>query len=66
MVGVIMASYLLCVLPGVLIKSLDSTQYSAAHIPSYVINWLTALINPIIYVVCNPTYRAAARRRFAC
>ena len=28
-----------------------------ALIPTYIINWLTALLNPVIYVVCNPTIR---------
>ena len=68
MVGVILVSYLMSALPGMLVKSLDSTgtQYGATHIPTYAINWLNALISPVIYVVCNPTYRAAARRQFAC
>ena len=29
--------------------------------PTYVLVWLTALINPILYVACNATYRAVAR-----
>ena len=29
--------------------------------PTYVLVWLTALVNPILYVACNATYRAVAR-----
>ena len=28
--------------------------------PTYVLVWLTALVNPVLYVACNPTYRAVA------
>ena len=37
-----------------------------AHIPTYILNWLTAIINPIIYVVCNPTYRESAAKKLNC
>ena len=37
-----------------------------AHIPTYILNWLTAIINPIIYVVCNPTYRESAAKKLSC
>ena len=29
--------------------------------PTYVLVWLAALVNPILYVACNSTYRAVAR-----
>ena len=37
-----------------------------AHIPTYILSWLTAIINPIIYVVCNPTYRESASKKLDC
>ena len=39
---------------------------SQAHIPTYILSWMTAIINPIIYVVCNPAYRESAARKFKC
>ena len=48
-------------------KLLSSTFIPSfqAHIPAYIVGWLTALINPVIYVCLNPTYREAARRKLA-
>ena len=28
-----------------------------AHVPTYVLSWLVAVINPLLYVICNQTYR---------
>ena len=40
----------------------DFHNYSLkAHVPTYVLVWLTALVNPILYVACNATYRSVAR-----
>ena len=33
------------------------TLFKKAYIPTYTINWLTALLNPVIYILCNPTFR---------
>ena len=33
------------------------TLFKKAFIPTYTINWLTALLNPVIYILCNPTFR---------
>ena len=40
--------------------------YSQAHIPTYILSWMTAIINPIIYVICNPAYRESAAKKFKC
>ena len=45
------------------------TNTTQAHIPSYMFAWLSAVINPCVYVIFNPTYRQAfkdAYRRIKC
>ena len=31
--------------------------FQQAHIPTYVLAWLSVIINPLLYVLCNPAYR---------
>ena len=45
---------------------IDTKDTVQAHIPTYILSWLTAIINPIIYVVCNPTYRESAAKKLNC
>ena len=33
------------------------TCFQQAHIPTYVLAWLSVIINPLLYVLCNPAYR---------
>ncbi|XP_023336857.1 uncharacterized protein LOC111707904 isoform X2 [Eurytemora carolleeae] len=65
-VGIILITNLAFNLPAVVIRSIDPlvTLYPEAHIPVYVTAWFSALINPLLYVVCNSSYRAAFKRRF--
>jgi len=62
MVGIILLDYLVFTFPGLVILEMDTQadRIEYAHIPAYILNWMTAIINPVIYVLCNPTYRAAA------
>ena len=31
--------------------------FQQVHIPTYVLAWLSVIINPLLYVLCNPAYR---------
>lgn len=61
LVGCILLSYLVAYLPVSIVRAY---QLDYAHIPTYILVWLTVLLNPVIYVASNSTYRAAARRKF--
>ncbi|XP_023336863.1 uncharacterized protein LOC111707909 [Eurytemora carolleeae] len=65
-VGFILITNLAFNLPGVVIRSIDplALHYPQAHIPIYVIAWSSTLIHPLVYVACNPSYRAAFKRSF--
>ena len=30
---------------------------SQAHVPTYILSWLVAVLNPLLYVLCNQAYR---------
>ena len=60
-VGVIFLSYILCNLPVNLVLVLDpSAEYiPMVHIPVYILAWLSPVVNPVVYVLFNTSYRQA-------
>ena len=60
-VGVIFLSYVICNLPVNLVLIIDPSAelIPMAHIPVYILAWLSPVINPCVYVVFNPSYRQA-------
>ena len=62
-VGVIFLSYVICNLPANLVLLIDPSaeRLPMAHIPAYVLAWLSPVANPCVYVICNPSYRQAFR-----
>jgi len=64
-VGVILTVNIVCHLPALVVLSADPQvhDYPKAHLPSYCFVWVSAIINPMVYVVCNPSYRSAFRRK---
>ena len=60
-VGIILLSYVICNLPVNLLLVLDPSAESipAAHIPAYILAWISPVVNPLVYVIFNPTYRTA-------
>ena len=60
-VGVIFLSYILCNLPVNLVLVLDpSAEYiPMVHIPVYILAWLSPIVNPVVYVLFNTSYRQA-------
>lgn len=42
----------------------DDYQFPTSHILSYIINWLSVIVNPIIYVATQKRYQEAIRLLF--
>lgn len=60
MVLVIFLSFLICYLPITIVKVFDTnTQLIWLHFISYIMLYMSACINPIIYVIMNNQYRKA-------
>ena len=60
-VGVIFLSYILCNLPANLVLVLDPSAdlVPMVHIPVYILAWLSPVVNPVVYVLFNQSYRQA-------
>merc|ERR1712018_1029681 len=60
MLGAIFVLFIVTYLPSLLVKSLDKCyDHPVLHILSYIINWSSVVINPIIYVVSQKKYQDA-------
>ncbi|XP_063695885.1 G-protein coupled receptor moody isoform X2 [Culicoides brevitarsis] len=67
MVLAIFLSFLICYLPITIIKIFDKDVNSPAlHIIGYILIYLSACINPIIYVIMNKQYRQAYKTVLLC
>uniref|UniRef100_A0A0A9X0P7 G-protein coupled receptor moody n=1 Tax=Lygus hesperus TaxID=30085 RepID=A0A0A9X0P7_LYGHE len=67
MVLAIFLSFLMCYLPITIIKVCDSNvQYPVLHVVAYLLLYLSACINPIIYVIMNNQYRQAYKTILLC
>lgn len=67
MVLAIFLSFILCYLPITLSKVADNeVNYPAFHIFGYIMLYLSACINPIIYVIMNKQYRQAYKTVVLC
>jgi len=55
----ILTNYLVCTVPAATVLAMDpsATSLARVHVPTYVLSWLVAVLNPILYVLCNPAYR---------
>jgi len=64
-IGVILATYLTCTIPAAVIIQLDPAAiiYRYAHIPTYILSWLTGLIIPLVYGLGSTTHRAQAMKQ---
>jgi len=65
-VVMILASYICCNLPAMIITMVDPNgqKMPEAHLPILTLLWLSGVVNPIVYVVFNPMYRKVFRERF--
>ncbi|CAL8123691.1 unnamed protein product [Orchesella dallaii] len=62
MVLVIFISFLACYLPITIVKTADKcVNYPVTHVVGYVLVYLSACVNPIIYVFMNKQYRMAMK-----
>ena len=60
MLAGIFVFFILTYMPSVIVKTVDKCYYhSNWHAVSYVINWASVVINPIIYVVSQQKYQEA-------
>ncbi|XP_044728397.1 G-protein coupled receptor moody isoform X2 [Chrysoperla carnea] len=67
MVLAIFLGFLICYLPITLVKVADeNVTYPGFHITGYLMLFLSACINPIIYVTMNKQYRQAYRDALIC
>ncbi|XP_055706116.1 G-protein coupled receptor moody isoform X2 [Phlebotomus papatasi] len=67
MVLAIFISFIACYLPITVIKIADKdVAHPAAHVFGYVMLYLSACINPIIYVIMNKQYRQAYKTVLLC
>ncbi|XP_067137684.1 G-protein coupled receptor moody-like [Centruroides vittatus] len=67
MVLFIFCSFLLCYLPITIVKVADkNVRYPELHIIGYILIYLSACINPIIYGVTNKQYRQAYKTVLLC
>ncbi|KAI5726990.1 hypothetical protein M8J76_012256 [Diaphorina citri] len=67
MVLVIFLSFLTCYLPITVVKTVDSeVHFPGLHVISYIFLYLSACINPIIYVIMNKQYRVAYKTVLMC
>jgi len=67
LVCAILTNYLICTVPGATVLAVDPSAelLSKAHIPTYMVCWFGVIINPLLYVLCNPAYRASFYARFS-
>ncbi|XP_076306280.1 G-protein coupled receptor moody-like [Tachypleus tridentatus] len=67
MVLIIFCSFLVCYLPITIVKVADKqAKYPALHIVGYILIYISASINPIIYGVTNKQYRQAYETVLMC
>lgn len=67
MVLAIFLSFVACYLPITIIKVLDKdVNWPGLHIFGYIMIYLSACINPIIYVIMNRQYRQAYKSVLLC
>ncbi|XP_073980422.1 G-protein coupled receptor moody isoform X2 [Rhodnius prolixus] len=67
MVLAIFLSFLLCYLPITIIKVYDgNVRFPVLHVVSYLLLYMSACINPIIYVIMNHQYRQAYKTILLC
>ena len=67
MVLAIFLSFVMCYLPITISKIADKdVQYPGLHIFGYIMLYLSACINPIIYVIMNKQYRQAYKTVLMC
>ncbi|KAK9511528.1 hypothetical protein O3M35_000167 [Rhynocoris fuscipes] len=67
MVLAIFLSFLLCYLPITIIKVCDeNVRFPVLHVISYLLLYMSACINPIIYVIMNHQYRQAYKTILLC
>ncbi|KAH8329822.1 hypothetical protein KR067_000007, partial [Drosophila pandora] len=67
MVLAIFLSFVICYLPITIVKVADKdVEHPSLHICSYILLYLSACINPIIYVIMNKQYRKAYKTVVFC
>ncbi|KAH8294446.1 hypothetical protein KR018_005694, partial [Drosophila ironensis] len=67
MVLAIFLSFVVCYLPITIVKVADkNVEHPTLHICSYILLYLSACINPIIYVIMNKQYRKAYKTVVFC
>ncbi|XP_023035354.1 G-protein coupled receptor moody [Drosophila willistoni] len=67
MVLAIFLSFVICYLPITIVKVADNNvEHPSLHIFSYIMLYLSACINPIIYVIMNKQYRKAYKTVVLC
>ncbi|XP_046383807.1 G-protein coupled receptor moody isoform X1 [Ischnura elegans] len=67
MVLAIFLSFLVCYLPITIVKVTDKeVSYPGFHVLGYILLYLSACINPIIYVIMNKQYRQAYKTVLLC
>lgn len=67
MVLAIFLSFLICYLPITIVKVADkNVQYPGFHMFGYIMLYMSACINPIIYVIMNKQYRQAYKTILLC
>ncbi|XP_026482415.1 G-protein coupled receptor moody-like [Ctenocephalides felis] len=67
MVLAIFLSFVVCYLPITIAKVADpEVKYPGLHIMGYILLYLSACINPIIYVIMNKQYRQAYKTVLLC
>lgn len=67
MVLAIFLSFIVCYLPITTVKVVDSdVRYPGLHVIAYILLYLSACINPIIYVIMNKQYRQAYKTVLMC
>ncbi|KAL5275892.1 hypothetical protein ACFFRR_001616 [Megaselia abdita] len=67
MVLAIFLSFIICYLPITIVKVADkNVQYPGFHMFGYIMLYMSACINPIIYVIMNKQYRQAYKTVLMC
>nr|XP_045608302.1 G-protein coupled receptor moody-like isoform X2 [Procambarus clarkii] len=67
MVLIIFIAFLITYLPITLVKNLDKkVDYPGLHVLGYVLIYISACINPVIYVIMNRQYRQAYKTVLLC
>lgn len=67
MVLAIFLAFLICYLPITIAKIIDKdVHFPILHIMGYILIYLSACINPIIYVILNKQYRLAYKTVLLC